>query len=239
MKETEVLPPDTKEEKPEEKTISLRTDIKDVVVTSWEDMQRMATAFSKSMLLPEHLRGPNKLADILVIMQTAKEIGIPPIQAINGIHCIKGKPSISPELQLAMIRAKAPDCFIKFDVDHKKQEVQCTMAPSRDRKDESFTSVWDMERAKAMGLANNDNYKKQPMTMLKWRAAGEAARTIFPHITRGFYNTEEAFDLTLTPPKSEPSLKELFADTNASEKPVIDVTQPSGVEIEKGEKHDD
>lgn len=229
--EVEVLPAETQEEKQETKAPAIRKDVTDVVLNSWEDMQRMANAFSKSSLLPEHLRGPNKLPDILVIMQQAKELNIAPLQAVSGIHVIKGKPSISPELQLALIRSKAPEAFIKIEVDHDKVSVRCTMAPSKDRMDEAFVSVWDMERANKMGLANNDNYKKQPLTMLRWRSVGEAARTVFSHITKGLYNSEEIIDLLPPPVNAAPSAKELFGIKD--QKQLEAKEGPSGVEVEK------
>lgn len=210
------------------------SDITDVVVTSWEEMQRMAKAFSASALIPQHLQG--KFTDVLVILQTAKEMNIAPMQALGGINVIKGKPSVSPELQLALIRSKCPDAFIKIETDDEKEEVRCTMAPSKARMDEGFTSIWNMKRANQMGLAQNDNYKKQPLTMLRWRACGEAARTIFPHITRGFYNTEEALDLDGPPAKASPTFKEIFKAkgevvTGGAESPEV-VSADSGIEIE-------
>lgn len=205
-----------------------RVDITAVVVTSWEDMQRMALAFSKSALIPPHLKG--KFEDVLVILQTSKELNIPPMQGINGINVIQGKPSISPELQLALIKSNCPNAFIKIEEDHKTQTVRCTMAPSRERMDESFVSTWDMARAKSMHLADKDNYKKQPMTMLKWRAVGEAARTVFPHVTKGLYNFEEARDLGAVDTK--PSLGQIFG----VQKPAIEAESKT---IEIGEHSDE
>jgi hypothetical protein len=211
-------------------------DITDVVVQSWDDMQRMAKAFAASSIVPQHLQG--KFTDVLVILQTAKELNIPPMQAINGINVIKGKPSISPELQLALIRGKCPEAYVKIDMDHAKRIATCTMAPSRDRMEESFTSMWDDERVKAMGLSGNDNYKKQDMTMKKWRAIGEASRTVFSHIIRGLYNSEEAYDLMAGPSTTGPKLKEIFqakAEVVKEESEATDVVEveTSGLEIEQ------
>jgi hypothetical protein len=228
MNEAVVLPKEETQTPPDKQAVAARGDIKDVVVTSWEDMQRMANAFAKSALIPQHLH--NKFNDVLVILQTAKELNIPPMQAINGINVIQGKPSISPELQLALIRSKIPDAFVKIEVDEAKVSVKCTMAPSKERIDESFTSTWDMNRAKAMGLENKDNYRKQPITMLKWRAVGECARTVFPHVTRGLYNTEEAVDLGLVQ-SDKPQLKDLI--NQYAKKPVeLEAPAVSGVQLE-------
>lgn len=194
----------------EENSIVLqRTDIKDIVINSFEDMQRMAKMFAASELVPDHLKGkPNS---VLIILQTAKELGIGPLQAIDGVDVIKGKRGIKPEFQIALIRSRVPEAFIKFTESYDKQEVSCTMAPSREKMDESFTSTWNVKRATDMGLINNDNYKKQKMTMFKWRAAGDAARTVFPHITKGLYNTFETEDLLQSSPPRK-TLKEIFGN---------------------------
>lgn len=224
------------EELKQEIDLSPRKDITDVVVQSWDDMQRMAKAFSASSIVPQHLQG--KFTDVLVILQTAKELNIPPMQAINGINVIKGKPSISPELQLALIRAKVPEAYVKIDMNHEKRTVTCTMAPTRERMEEAFTSMWDDERVKAMGLAGNDNYKKQDMTMKKWRSVGEAARTVFSHIIRGLHNSEEAEDFVAGPSSQAPKLKEIFSakatvvSGDPEPQPVVEV-EPSGLEIEQ------
>jgi hypothetical protein len=208
-------------------------DITDKVVGSWNDMQRMAKAIAASALVPDHLK--NKPTDVLVILQTAKELDIPPMQGVNGINVIKGKPSISPELQLALIRSRAPEAYIRIEANHEKEEVVCEMAPSKERRDEGFISVWNMKRAAQMGLAGNHNYKSQPLTMLKWRAVGEASRTVFPNITRGMYNTEEAFDLAGPGAEARPTLKEIFKAKGEVVEGGTTEVEPSesGLEIEQ------
>lgn len=209
----------------------IKSDITGKVVNSWNDMQRMAQAFSTSSLIPAHLKG--KFADVLVILQQSKELGIGPMQGLNGINVIQGKPSVSPELQLALVRSAVPDAYIKVEVDHEKLVAKCTAAPSRDRMDEGYTSLWDMKRAKEMGLDTKDNYRKQPATMLKWRAIGEALRTVFPHVTKGLYNFEEADDF-VSNKGSSPKIKDLFPAQKAEPEPIDAelADGPSGVEVE-------
>jgi hypothetical protein len=210
-------------------------DITARVVDSWNDMQRMAQAFARSALVPAHLKG--KFEDVLVILQMAKELDIPPMQAINGISVIQGKPCVSPELQIALVRSKCPEGVIRITVDETSLTASCFAAPAKDRLDEGFTSTWNMARAKAMGLASKDNYLKQPLTMLKWRAVGEALRTIFPHVTKGLYNSEEAVDLGGPhDSKPAPSFKEIFkakAEVVQTGDPEPDLPQVSGLEVEQ------
>jgi hypothetical protein len=158
-------------------------------IESFDELVQRSEFFAKSALIPTSLRG--KPADVAIILQMGVEVGIGPMQALNGIEVIQGRPTVKPEMMLALIKARVPEAYIKIEVDPVKTIATCTMAPSRDRLDESFTSVWDMPRAVKAGLANKDNYKSQPLVMLKWRAVGEAARTVFSHLTRGIYAEEE------------------------------------------------
>jgi len=208
-----------------------KKDFSDFEKTSWDDLRRMSSELAPSDLLPAHLKG--KPANVLIILQTAKELGIGAMQAINGVNVIQGKPSVSPELQLALVRGRHPEAFIKIDADHKAKSVTVTVAPSRDRMDESFTTTWDMARAKEMGLASKDNYAKQPLVMLKWRALGEAIRTVWPHVSRGIYNTVEAEDLFGRNTGSSFAGVEKAKDLN--EKFGIKKSEPETIEIELAE----
>lgn len=185
-------------------------DITDRVIDSWNDMQRMAKAFSLSGLIPNSLQ--NKLNDVLVILQMAKELNIPPMQGICGINVIQGKPSIAPQMMLALIYQRVPNCVIEF----RESTDKCARVyMSRNKDSTGFESVWDIPRASAMGLTGKDNYKKQPGTMLKWRAVGEAARTVFPDVIQGFYVHEELIDLEPSKPQGAiPTTGSVVVDVN-------------------------
>jgi len=69
--------------------------------TEWELLERQAQTLAKSQMLPKDLRG--KPHEIVVIALTARELRIPMMQAVNKIHVIEGKPSMSAELMSALI----------------------------------------------------------------------------------------------------------------------------------------
>jgi hypothetical protein len=57
-----------------------------------------------------------------------------------------------------------------------------------------------MADASAMGLVGKDNWKKQPVVMLKWRAISACCRVVFPDVIQGMYMTEELNpDVTISP----------------------------------------
>ena len=145
---------------------------------------------SKSPIIPYTLRG--KPDAVFTILLMAKEINLPPMQALNNVDVISGKPTMNGKLMLAMVHRAFPG-KVKVDTktDHSLQTAEVTLEIEGRG---SFTSFWDMDRAKMLGLANKDNYKKQPVTMLMWRATSEAIRVMASDVVLGFYVPEELQD---------------------------------------------
>lgn len=165
-------------------------------------LMKHADMLANSTVIPLALR--KKPADIFVILQLGHELSLPPITALNRIHVIDGKPTLSGELILALIRQKFPAAVIKFetsdDADIKKMWATCTMARCKEDMDNAFTSKWDFNKALKAQLLNKDNWKKMPQVMLRWRACSEAARIVFPDILLGLYTPDEAADINQTDP---------------------------------------
>lgn len=149
----------------------------------WATMRQKAEALVKSGFLPMAINTPEKA---LAIMQKGKELGIPPMEAMSSINVIQGKPSVSPQLMLALARrTKELENFI---ID--KNDRQATVKVKRRGQDE-VTTTFTIEMATQMGLASKDNWKKQPGIMLQWRAIAENLRITFPDAISGLYTYDE------------------------------------------------
>lgn len=150
---------------------------------------KISETLSKSNIIPSALRG--KPADIFSILVLGGEMGVSPMQSLNSIDVIQGKPTMAPQLMLGLIRSRLPKAYIKIEIDEKNLIAKCTTARDRDHKDESYIATWDIAKASKMNLVGKDNYKKQPANMLKWRAVGESCRVTFPDILKGLYLPDE------------------------------------------------
>lgn len=161
---------------------------------NFEHGMRIADTLSKSGLVPASIKG--KRDDIFAILVMGAEIGIKPMQALQSINVIQGKPTISPALMMAMIRGKMPNCVIDIKQNEAAKTVTCKTARSKEDLAEGlfYEAVWDMARAERMGLTLKDNYLKQAKTMLTWRAVAESCRMTFPDIIMGLYAPEEFQD---------------------------------------------
>ena len=158
-----------------------------------EKMNKAANMLSKAGVIPHHLRG--KVPDIFAILLMGSEVGLPPMQSLNQISVIKGKPTMDAQLLIALAKDRCDD----FKVTKQKYlgygPKEAAFEVHARRGEEVFETKWDMDRAHRMGLAAKDNYLKQPETMLKWRALSEAVRTLCPDAISGFAAKQDFQDL--------------------------------------------
>jgi len=145
-------------------------------------------ALAKIPFLKPDLRGKHEA--ILAIVLMARELNIPPMTALSSMHFIQGVPTLPTATMLALARTRVPKLWINWELDHKNKTVKCEGRRSVDD-DATYTSIWDMDRAKQMNLLGRDQYIKQPLNMLKWRATAEVLRVIAPEAIQGIYGWEE------------------------------------------------
>lgn len=140
---------------------------------SLPDQMQFAEALSASNLLPRaYQRQP---ANVLLAMQLGDALGIPPIQAINGIHVIDGKPTASADLIASLVRRAGHKLRVAEEQTPDGPVVTAQLI-RRDDPDFMFEVVWDRAKAKAAGLAGKGNWSKHEGQMMRNRAITEIAR---------------------------------------------------------------
>ena len=147
-----------------------------------------ARAVSTASMLPDNYR--NKPADIMLAVGLGSSMGLSPAESLYRIAVIKGKPTASAELIAANVRKAGHKLRVRGD------DTTCTATILRaDDPDFEFSVTRDLAWAKGMGLADQPNYKKQPGTMLQWRAITAVARLACP---------EALYGVSYTPDEIEP-----------------------------------
>lgn len=177
-----------------------------------DEAWRMANFMSQSDLVPKQYQ--RKPADILVAIQFGMELGFPPMQALQSIAVINGRPSVWGDGFLALIMASAlyKDHDEYFEVDGKK----VTSVSPEDLKKETTKAVcvfwrhgkatptlrdFSVSKAKTAKLWGKEGpWTNYPDVMLAARARGFAGRATFPDLLRGIKTAEEAIDDPLPPP---------------------------------------
>lgn len=155
------------------------------------DQMSYAEAIAQSNIIPDAYRG--KPANVMVAMNFGQSMGLSPAESLYRIAVIKGKPTMSAELIAAQVRKAGHKLRIRKD--EAAQSVTATVVRCDDP-DYPISVTRDIAWAKSMGLAGNDNYRKQPMTMLTWRAITAVAREACPEALFGVaYTPDEMHDM--------------------------------------------
>ena len=113
---------------------------------------------------------------ILMILLTARELGLPPMFAINGgINLIKGVPELSARAMSALIRRaghKIRICSLDFDC--------CELEGERADTGEKMRVSFHITEARRMGIVKKDGaWETVPSDMLFARAVTRLARRLF------------------------------------------------------------
>lgn len=162
-------------------------------VESLDTEMRFAKAVANSSVVPEAYRGDP--GSVLVAINYGASMGLLPAESLYRVNVIYGKPTMSGELIASQVRKAGHRLRIRKD--EKNMSVTATIVRADDP-DFEFSVTRDMQWVKDMGFYNNPkypNYKKQPMTMLMWRAVSAVAREACPEALYGAgYTPEEVKD---------------------------------------------
>lgn len=178
-----------------------------------------AKAMAVSNLLPVAYQ--NHPENVLVALEQGRALGIAPIQAMNQINVIKGKPALSADLIAALVRRAGHRLRVEGDDTY----AQATVIRADDPDYIPKPVRWDMERAKRAGLLGNPSWQKYPAAMLRARAISEAARAWANDALYGFIYTPEELDNNWLP-DSDPDTGEPVHNSPAPVPVQSQVPQP-------------
>lgn len=147
---------------------------------NWKTAQKIAN----TPFVPSAFRG--KPEAVFAAILYGEELGIGPMQSLNSIHVIEGKPGMSPELMRGLV-ARAGH---RIDVKEASAERVTLWGKRADNESEATVS-WTMDDARLAGLAGRGAWKTYPRAMLLARATSELCRMIFADVVAGLSYTQE------------------------------------------------
>lgn len=148
---------------------------------------------ANSAMVPRQYQG--KPQDIMVCVQWGYEIGLAPMQALQNIAVINGKPSVYGDAAMALVQASAvcEDVHEYFEGEGTPNPVAVCVAQRKGRK--PVTAKFSVEDAKRAGLWGKQGpWTAYPKRMMQMRARGFALRDAFPDVLKGLITAEEAQD---------------------------------------------
>jgi hypothetical protein len=157
----------------------------------------LAGRLSKTEFVPSALRGRPEA--IMAAILTGGELGIDPMVSLRGIHIIEGKPTLTAELQRALILAAGHRVWPE-----EQSSRRVVLCGQRRGDDHEYKVVWEWADAERAGLASKANWRKYPRQMLLARATSELARLAFADVTAGMYAPEDFDETADTQPVDDP-----------------------------------
>jgi len=179
---------------------------------------------ANSNMVPKDYRG--KPGDILVCVQWGMELGLAPMQALQNITVINGKPSVYGDAMMALVQASSVCENIEeyLEKEGTSDAVAVCIATRKGRKPVTARfSVKDAVKANLWG--KQGPWTQYPNRMLQMRARGFALRDCFPDVLRGLISAEEADDY---PEEAKPRPAK---DITPPRNPLDMVTKPEPVAI--------
>ena len=163
---------------------------------------KFSEMLSKSQMVPKQYQG--KPEDILVAVQWGYEVGLAPMQALQNIAVINGKPSVYGDAAMALVLA-SPVCEnIEETIENEGTENPVAVCVAKRRGRSPVVAKFSVSDAKRAGLWGKQGpWTAYPKRMLAMRARGFALRDAFADVLKGLITSEEAQDY----PSDRPAAK--------------------------------
>ena len=170
-----------------QKPVGISLDNHGVQLRSFDELGRFCKAVVNSGLAPKGFNSPEA---VMVAVQHGLELGLPPMQALQSIAVVNGKPVIYGDTALAL--ATSHPAFLDIEETVEGNVATCVVK-RRDRSAVVRTfSEADAKKAGLWGKAGP--WQQYPNRMLQMRARSWALRDAFPDALRGLGIREELAD---------------------------------------------
>lgn len=154
-----------------------------------EEALKFSDYLAKSTIVPKDFA--NNPGNILVAIQWGMELGLQPMQAMQSIAVINGRPALWGDAVIALARS-SPLCeYIYEDDDGETATCRVKRAGEQEQ-----VRTFSMTDAKLAGLAGKSGpWTQYPKRMRQMRARAFALRDVFPDVLRGMGVAEEVQDI--------------------------------------------
>lgn len=168
-------------------------------IANFEDYQRMAKVFVNSNLVPANFKGD--MGACLIAINMANRMGADPLQVMQSLYVVHGKPSFSSAFLIACFNQCGRYTAIRYrEVGERGTDTWGCQAITTEKSTgevlEGVTVTIGMAKAEGWYNKTGSKWKTMPDLMLRYRSATFLIRTIAPEIAVGFQTREEIIDIT-------------------------------------------
>lgn len=200
-------------------------------IFSPEGLKRMLAVcehFRQSQALPTSYKNPQS---VLMAIQAGRELGMKPIESINGMMVINGQiklwgTALTGRITQLGYKIKWGECTAQ----------NASVSVIDPDGVETGVETYTIEDAKTAGLLGKQNWRGHAKTMLRWRVLSNCIKFNFPHLLQGYSLVED--DDNVDHIQGE---KEIVQQDNASQllnkkKAEPEKSEPKTVEAEVAEE---
>jgi hypothetical protein len=164
----------------------------------FELAQRKANVYSQSTLVPKEYQG--NVGNVLIAQNMANRMGADPLQVMQNLYIVHGKPGWSAVFLIATFNACGRFSAIRYEFSGERglPEWGCVAYCTENESGEVLkgTKV-TLEMAKSEGWSTKagSKWRTMPEQMLRYRSATFMIRTIAPEIGMGLSTRDELYDM--------------------------------------------
>ena len=205
-------------------------------------LQRMATMFSSSTLVPTQFQGKQNFSNCVIALNMAQRLGADPLMVMQNLYVVHGTPSWSSKFMIAMFNQCGRYESIHYEeTGEKGTDTQGVIAWAKEKATGEILRGPEVtiKIAKEEGwyAKNGSKWKTMPDQMLRYRAAAWFIRTTAPELSMGLQTVDEVTDTIDVTPRNavEKPVEEIRRNANAEEfVPQLDAPQeaPQAVKME-------
>ena len=160
----------------------------DLSPRNFEQALTFSNYLADSEMVPKDFRG--KPGNCLIAMQWGAELGLKPLQALQNLAVINGRPALWGDAVIALVRS-SPLCEFVIETDD-GNTATCRV---KRRGEPEQSRTFSMEDAHEAGLRGKQGpWSQYPKRMRQMRARAFALRDVFPDVLRGLAIAEEVMD---------------------------------------------
>lgn len=163
---------------------------------SFEHIQRVATMFSKSDMIPK--RYINNVGNCIIAIEMANRMNANILMVMQNLDVIQGKPGWSSVFLIATLNSCGKFSPLRYE-DSDNNGGSCRAWAIDKSTNEKVFGAWvSMDMAKAEGWIDKagSKWKTMPELMRRYRAASFFTKQFAPEVSMGLQTVEEIIDIT-------------------------------------------
>lgn len=167
-------------------------DVSAIVPQDTNDVRNLAVMIAQSGMAPKGMERPETIAVAII---AGMEAGLTPMESVNSIAVINGRPSMWGDAVLGLVMGSGLVEDISEDFRGQGDQLEAVCTVKRKNLGSATVRTFSVQDAQTAGLWGKQGpWRQYPKRMLQLRARSFALRDAFPDVLHGIHVREEVRD---------------------------------------------